>query len=278
MKRLPGTLLECCMMGMALFAQANLAYISGFIVSKKNHHPLAHVRIALSSQNHFKWHEISDRKGVFSFMNIPAGIYTLHFAYSGYKNLDAYGLQVDAGEQIQLPVIHLHPGSGVNRISLSNQISSVAAMGLAGQESIRVIGPKASIRKANALVRTGNKLASRNQLLPAAQAFEKAAKLYPARAPIAYYDEGVAWSNHSQYAQAVNSFKKCLLLQPKNQGAWFLMGMNLANQANYNPTTHKLVILPGTLSALKKYLELAPQGRHAAMAQGMLKSLSGPHN
>jgi len=110
---------------------------------------------------------------------------------------------------------------------------------------------------------------------PEAQAeFEKAVQLNPAGASKYYFNLGAIMMNTGKMDEAAAAFKKATDADPTYADAWFLQGQALMGKASMGPDG-KIVPAPGTAEALQTYLKLAPNGPHAADAQGMLQSIQG---
>ena len=102
----------------------------------------------------------------------------------------------------------------------------------------------------------------------------KAAQAGPADGSKCYFNLGAIAHNSGRMDDAANAFKKVTELDPKNADAFFLEGQALMGKATMS-ADGKIVPAPGTLEALQAYLQLAPNGPHAAEAQGMVQSLTG---
>ena len=110
---------------------------------------------------------------------------------------------------------------------------------------------------------------------PEAQAeFQKSAELDPANAARAYYNLGAIMTNSGKLDEAAAAFKKATEIDPKYADAYFLEAQALMGKATMGPDG-KVVPAPGTVEALQAYLNLDPNGKYAASAQGMLQSISG---
>ena len=110
---------------------------------------------------------------------------------------------------------------------------------------------------------------------PEAQAeFEKAVQLNPVGASKYYFNLGAIMMNTGKMDEAAAAFKKATDADPTYADAWFLQGQALMGKASMGPDG-KIVPAPGTAEALQTYLKLAPNGPHAADAQGMLQSIQG---
>jgi tetratricopeptide (TPR) repeat protein len=108
---------------------------------------------------------------------------------------------------------------------------------------------------------------------PEAQAeLEKAAALNPAGAGQYYYNLGALEINAGQNDAANETFKKAIAIAPPYPEAFYQYGLTLLAKATLDKDG-KTIPVPGTIEALQKYLELAPNGPNAEAAKGMLTSL-----
>jgi tetratricopeptide (TPR) repeat protein len=87
---------------------------------------------------------------------------------------------------------------------------------------------------------------------------------------------GVAWFNlcalqynMGQLKPALDACNKAIQADPARADAYFVKGSIMVGDATTGKG-NKLVFPPGTVEALKKYLELAPNGPHAADVKEML--------
>ncbi len=67
----------------------------------------------------------------------------------------------------------------------------------------------------------------------------------------------------------MDAFDKAIAADPKNADAYYLKGSNLIGLAKTD-SSNKVIAPPGTAEAFQKYLELQPNGPHAADAKSML--------
>jgi len=102
---------------------------------------------------------------------------------------------------------------------------------------------------------------------------KKCAELNPTNASQAYYNLGAILVNSGKSADAVEAFKKSVEANPKNADAQYQLGISLTGLATVTPDG-KTIPAPGTVEAFQKYLEIAPDGRFAAQAKGMIEALS----
>lgn len=78
-------------------------------------------------------------------------------------------------------------------------------------------------------------------------------------------NQGIIHWNAGQYPEAKAQFERAVKLDPKLADAHYRLGM-----ANVN-----LGQLPDAVKAFEEYLRLAPDGEHAELAKGILKSIKG---
>jgi tetratricopeptide (TPR) repeat protein len=100
-----------------------------------------------------------------------------------------------------------------------------------------------------------------------------AAQLDPSKAARFYYSIGALESDRNHPKLAVEAFDKAIAADPSMADAYYFKGVNLIAQAKTEGG--KLVAPAGTAEALKKYLELDPNGKHAASAKAQLGRVGG---
>jgi tetratricopeptide (TPR) repeat protein len=108
----------------------------------------------------------------------------------------------------------------------------------------------------------------------AAKTYELAAAADPSSAASAYFNEGAVLTNAGRPDDANAAFDKCLAADPNRVEAYYQKGVNLLGKATLQG--NKTVPAPGTVEALQKYLELAPNGPNAQSAKDLLASLGSP--
>lgn len=124
----------------------------------------------------------------------------------------------------------------------------------------------------------GTDLARVGKVPEASAACDKAATLDPTSKTIGescYKNMGVVLSNSGKMKDATEPLQKATQMDPKDADAWYLLGNALTNQVDAKKEGGKdvYIIPPGTLEAYQKYLELQPNGPHAADAKASLDSL-----
>jgi tetratricopeptide (TPR) repeat protein len=119
----------------------------------------------------------------------------------------------------------------------------------------------------------GNLYGKEKKIPEATEALTKAAQLDPAMAPKAYFNMGANLVNGGQPEKATDFFKKAADADPNYSEAWYQYGSLLMMQGKVDPKTGAQTYPPDTATALKKYLELQPNGSHAAEASAMLQAM-----
>jgi tetratricopeptide (TPR) repeat protein len=105
----------------------------------------------------------------------------------------------------------------------------------------------------------------------AVKAYELSAQTDPSSAAGAYFNIGAVYTNAGRPDDANAAFDKCLAADPTRAEAWYQKGVNLLGKATLKGD--KTIPAPGTVEALQKYLELAPNGPNAQSAKDLLASL-----
>jgi Tfp pilus assembly protein PilF len=106
---------------------------------------------------------------------------------------------------------------------------------------------------------------------------DKAAQLDPGGAGKYFYNMGALLVNSNQNEAAGEEFKKAITADPNYADAQFQYGLYLAAKATPDPSG-KIIVQPGTIEALQKYLDLKPDGPMAQTAKDMISSLGGTLN
>ena len=106
-----------------------------------------------------------------------------------------------------------------------------------------------------------------------ADAYEMAAKAVPANASMYYFNEAATLYNAGKLPEAEAAADKAIAADPKKAEAYYIKGQSLIPQATVDPKTQKVVAPPGTVEAYQTYLELAPDGPHAADVKGILEGI-----
>lgn len=115
-------------------------------------------------------------------------------------------------------------------------------------------------------------LARQGKTEPASAECEKTAELDPQQAGECYFNDGAILTNQGKADEANQAFDKAIAADPTRAEAYYQKGVNLLAKATFSKDG-KMVPVPGTVEALNKYLEIAPDGRNAQAAKDLLASL-----
>ncbi|MBB5342564.1 tetratricopeptide repeat protein [Tunturibacter empetritectus] len=107
-------------------------------------------------------------------------------------------------------------------------------------------------------------------------AYEQAAKAQPEKAGMYYFNEAATLYNAGKLPEASAAADKAIAADPKKADAYYIKGQALIPQATVDPKTQKIVAPPGCVEAYQQYLELAPDGAHAADVKGILEGIGAP--
>jgi tetratricopeptide (TPR) repeat protein len=121
----------------------------------------------------------------------------------------------------------------------------------------------------------GNVLARLGKIDEAKAAYTKSAELDPSNAAGAWLNFGISLSNASRLKEAVEPLKKSTDLDPKSAKAWYLLATALVGSMESKKVGDRLefIVLPGTVEAYQKALELDPNGPYGAQAKQGLEGL-----
>lgn len=104
-------------------------------------------------------------------------------------------------------------------------------------------------------------------------AYESAIKASPTAAGTAYYNEAAVFYNAGKLDEAGAAADKAIAADPKRAEAYYIKGQSLIPKASIDPKTQKIQAPPGCVEAYQSYLELAPEGAHAADVKGILMGI-----
>ncbi len=107
----------------------------------------------------------------------------------------------------------------------------------------------------------------------AAAAYERAAKSVPAQAGMYMFNEAATLLNAGDNDDAAIAADKAIAADPKRADAYYIKGQALISKASVDPKTSKITAPPGCVEAYQKYLDLAPDGPHAADVAGILTGI-----
>jgi tetratricopeptide (TPR) repeat protein len=119
----------------------------------------------------------------------------------------------------------------------------------------------------------GNIYGAEKKIPEAKEALTKAAQLDPQMAGKAYFNMGANLVNTGHTEDAAEFFKKATDAEPNNAEAWYQLGSLLMMKGTVDAKTGAQTYPPETADALKKYLELKPDGSHAQEATAMLQAM-----
>jgi tetratricopeptide (TPR) repeat protein len=121
----------------------------------------------------------------------------------------------------------------------------------------------------------GNVYAKLGKIDDAKAAYQKSAELDPTNAAMAWRNFGIILTNLNRQKEAIEPLKKATELDPKNAQTWLLLGQALVNAMDYKKEGDKItpILLPGTVEAYQKVIELDPNGPWGSEARGGLKGL-----
>ena len=122
----------------------------------------------------------------------------------------------------------------------------------------------------------GQALSKGGKLADAGVAYEAAAKSSPAMAGSAFYNEAVVYYQASKMPEAAAAADKAIAADPKRADAYYIKGQVLIPGATADPKTGKFILPAGCLESYQEYLELAPEGAHAAEVKELLNGLGQP--
>ncbi len=118
----------------------------------------------------------------------------------------------------------------------------------------------------------GNALLRLKRTSEAIDAYNRSAEL-ASNQGLAYFNVCAVLYNIGDTKNSAAACRKCVQADPSRANAWFVLGSDLF--ADLPVTAQgKVAASPETQEALEKYLELAPDGPHAADAKAMLDMLT----
>jgi len=132
-------------------------------------------------------------------------------------------------------------------------------------------GPRIKGAMGQMLALNGNAYIKLQKNDKAVESFEKAASLDPNPA-VAYFNLCATQYNVGQMKAAAMACDKAVAADPNKADAYFIKGSALYGDGKLD-ANNKYVVPAGTAEALNKYLELAPDGPHAADVKAMLEAL-----
>lgn len=124
----------------------------------------------------------------------------------------------------------------------------------------------------------GDAYAKQGNTEGAVKAFNEAATADPTNAGMYYFNLGAILTNANKSSDtkvaqaAIDAFDKAIAADPNRADAYYWKGSNLMILATINKE-NKMVVPDGTGEAFEKYLELKPDGPHAAESKAMLDGI-----
>lgn len=104
----------------------------------------------------------------------------------------------------------------------------------------------------------------------ASKSFDKAAQIDPTKAGQYFYNEAAVLSNMGKSDEANAAADKAIAADPNRAESYYIKGQALIGKSTLDPKSQKIVPPPGCLEAYTKYLELDPNGRHAADVKAII--------
>jgi len=130
---------------------------------------------------------------------------------------------------------------------------------------------KAKAGLGSMLASQGNAYLKLKKTPEAVAAFTKAAELDP-NPGLAYFNLCATQYNTGNTDGALAACDKAIAADPNKADAYFIKGSLMVGQGTQDKEG-KYVVPPGTAEALNKYLELSPEGQHAADVKQMLAAI-----
>jgi tetratricopeptide (TPR) repeat protein len=165
---------------------------------------------------------------------------------------------------------------GAVQINLGKYEDALQTLDKGIQLARKVTAPKEDPARTKAalgqmLTNQGNAYIKLRRNTDAVAAFEKAAAL-DSNPGTAYFNLCATQYNMGNMDDAAAACNKSIAADPTKADAYFIKGSALYGNGKLD-AQNKYIVPPGTIEALKKYLELAPEGGHAADVKAMLEAL-----
>ncbi|QHN05550.1 carboxypeptidase regulatory-like domain-containing protein [Granulicella sp. WH15] len=123
---------------------------------------------------------------------------------------------------------------------------------------------------ATAYNQLGQALGRSGKTKESGEAYDNAAKADPAGAGKYLYNEAATLFNAGDMDGAAAAADKAIAADPKRPDIYYIKGQSLVSKATVDPKTQKIVAPPGCIEAYQTYLQLAPDGPHAADVKQVL--------
>lgn len=101
-------------------------------------------------------------------------------------------------------------------------------------------------------------------------AFDAAAKADPANAALYLHNQAVIFFQEKNAPAQIDAADTAIKADPKDALLYYIKAQGLALNATVDPNTNRLLLPRGCAAAYRKYLELAPDGAHAAEVTAIL--------
>ncbi len=143
--------------------------------------------------------------------------------------------------------------------------------GIQTAESNSAVDPQKKAGVSKMLTNEGNAYLKLHRNTEAVAAYTKAASMDP-NPGVAYFNLCATQFNAGNMDDAIAACEKAIAADPTKADAYFIKGSAMYGNGKID-AANKYVVPPGTIEALNKYLELAPNGSHAADVIAMLEAL-----
>ncbi len=121
----------------------------------------------------------------------------------------------------------------------------------------------------------GNVLARQGKIDECKQAYQKAVELDPPGAAGYWRNMGIVLYNAGKMKEAIDPLKKATDVDPKSAQTWYLLGAAMVGGMDFKTEKDKIipVILPGTVEAYQKAIDLDPNGPFGTQAKQGVEQL-----
>ena len=121
----------------------------------------------------------------------------------------------------------------------------------------------------------GNALAKAGKGPEALEEFRKAAEMEPTQAGMYWRNAGIVLYNAGKTNEAIEPLQKAIAADANDALAYYLLGICLLGKVEQKTEggMMKMIPAPGTIETFQKYLQLDPNGSHAAEVKAILDQL-----
>ncbi|HWZ43928.1 MAG TPA: carboxypeptidase-like regulatory domain-containing protein [Candidatus Saccharimonadales bacterium] len=273
------------LMAMILAFAPSMVVVSGKLIDRegKPMQKAAVVYTSTATGRTFKTQ--TGKKGEFSFAGVPPGQYEITVT-------DANGQQVYSGKKYLYLVNENQIADPTATNSLMIDLSTVGQGELTKVELQRVRRENANVSEINRLILDLHTALDGHEWPRATQALTRLIALAPGRwefyqnlgtvqtnlaadaasyPALPLFNLCATYYNLSRMTEAVVACNRVIASDPKMEDAYYIKAAALLGSGRLQQG--KLVAPPETREAINKYLELAPQGHHAADARSLLEKL-----